>query len=172
MLKMKVFSVFVLLAMLLSFAPNKVVVAAPPSPEAQSSYDKALQPAPPPPDDVKVYTVTGGSKSGLSGPDGGYAVLTVIMNYYQSGSQWAARAGGKIDLVSGVSSANATAQLVSVGTNTVSPMVQCYAYGFGECTTYTLYYYASGETWAHASTTVYWSAGGYRYAAEQIDRTF
>lgn len=171
-IKMNVVSVSVLLAMVLSFISSMPLAAGPLPPEVQSDYDKEPQPAPSPPDDAKVYTVTGSSKSGLSGPGGGYAVLTVIMNYYQSGSQWAARAGGKIDLVSGVSYANATAQFVSVGTNTVSPVSQCYAYGNGECTTHTLYYFASGESWAHASTTVNWSAYGHSYAAEQITHTF
>lgn len=56
MLKTKVVAVFVLLAMLLAFVPSMALAAEPLPPEAQIVSDEKPQPAPPPPDDVKVYT--------------------------------------------------------------------------------------------------------------------
>jgi hypothetical protein len=166
---MKVMSMFVLATLLLTFAPSMVMAAEPPPPEAQVGVDKEPQPAPQPPDDVKVYTVTGGSKSGLSGPGGGYAILTAIMNYYHQ-IWWYSRAGSEIDPVSGTSGAYAyaTLKMGSWSSSTTS----CYAFLTTSCTTYTGYYLSSGLVTAQADTTVYWSAGGFSQATEYVNHTF
>jgi len=167
--KVKFVSVLVLLALLLSAWPG-VALAQEPPPEVQVDGGKEPQPAPPPPPDVRVYTVTASPRSGLSGPGGGYAVLTAIMNYYQQGWSWYARAGSKIDLVSGTSHAWAYATLKKYGWS--SPTANCFASGTGECTAYTGYYYASGQMQAMAETDVYWSAGGSSYARAFVYHTF
>ncbi len=170
MLKLRLVSVFVLLAMLLTFVPNTVIAAEPPPPEVQIGSDKEPQPAPPPPDDVKVYTVIGSSKSGLSGPGGGYAVLSAIMNYYYQGGDWWSRAGAKIDLVTGTSYAYAYATRRHGDWS--SPTASCVASMYGDCTAYTAYYSSSGLVIAQADTTVHWSAGGYSYATVYVNHTF
>lgn len=170
MLKLRLVSVFVLLATLLTFVPSTVIAAEPPPPEVQIGSDKEPQPAPPPPDDVKVYTVIGSSKSGLSGPGGGYAVLSAIMNYYQQWGLWWSRAGSKIDLVTGTSYAHAYATLKQGGWS--SPTASCDASGTSDCTAYTAYYSSSGLVTAQADTTVHWSAGGYSNATEYVNHTF
>ena len=170
MSKIKFVSVFVLLAMLLTFVPNTVIAAEPPPPEVQIGSDKEPQPAPPPPDDVKVYTVIGSSKSGLSGPGGGYAVLSAIMNYYQQWGHWWSRAGSHIDLVTGTSYAHAYATLKHEGWS--SPTAPCVAVATGGCIAYTKYYSSSGLVTAQADTTVHWSAGGYSNATAYVNHTF
>jgi hypothetical protein len=132
--------------------------------------DEEPQPASPPPSGVRVYTVTETPRGGLSGPGGGYAVLSAIMNYYQQGWSWYARAGADIDLVSGTSYAWAYATLKKYGWS--SPTSNCYASGTGGCTTYTSYYSASGQMTAQADTTVYWSAGGSSSASAFAYHTF
>ena len=170
MRKVKFVSVFVLLAMLLTFVPNTVIAAEPPPPEVQIGSDKEPQPAPPPPDDVKVYTVIGSSKSGLSGPGGGYAVLSAIMNYYQQWGHWWSRAGSKIDLVTGTSYAYAYATCRHGDWSSLT--ASCVASVYGDCTAYTKYYSSSGLVTAQADTIVYWLAGGYSNATEYVNHTF
>ncbi len=165
----KLVSVFVLLVLLSSAWPG-VVLAQESPPEVQLDGGKEPQPAPPPPPDVRVYTVTVSPKGGLSGPGGGYAVQTAIMNYFKQGWSWYARAGSKIDLVSGTSHAWAYATLKKYGWS--SPTSNCFASGTGECTTYTDYYYVSGQVTAQADATVYWSAGGSTSATEYVYHNF
>ncbi len=151
MSKWRSISTFVLAGLLLVIMSGVVLADGP-------ITDEEPRPAPPPPPGVRVYTVTETPRGGLSGPGGGYAVLSAIMNYFQQGWSWYARAGANIDLVSGADYAWAHATLKKYGWS--SPTSDCYASGTGECTTYTDYYSAAGQMTAQADTTVYWSAGG------------
>jgi hypothetical protein len=169
MRRIKFLSAFVLLALLLSAWPGMALAQEPP-PEVQLDEGKEPQPAPPPSPDVRVYTVTASPKSGLSGPGGGYAILTAIMNYYKQGWQWYARAGSDINLISGTSYAWAYATLKKYGWS--SPTKECLAGGTGDCRVYTDYYTASGQMYTQADTIVYWSAGGFSEATEYVYHNF
>ncbi len=152
------------------------------APRLTPEVDPTPQPVPPPPPDAQVVTVSKsmqvgslsakniddsiGPESGLPGPNGSYAILSAILQYYAIGGGWNVRAGGKIDLVTGTSHAYAYGSLHKV--NWSSPTAQCVAWGTGECTAWTAWYGTSGQVTSFASTVVYWSSGGSATAYESV----